>query len=84
MASQLNWIGTVVTDDGTVHADHQVVVRKNTATVTAMGHEGATRDGVVAVEMIDALHAQVRFEDGTAWAVNRAAKRSGRGCGCGQ
>jgi len=81
MSSRLNWLANVVDEEGVPHDGHSIVVRNNVATLSKLGAPGRIEKGVAGVQLLDARHARVTFEDGTVWSVERPQKK---GCGCGK
>lgn len=82
MPAALNWIADVAVDsDVPEHRRVQIIVRKDTATVSNLGTVVVEKSGVVAVEHPESRSALIRFDDGTAWAAQLPAPARG-GCGC--
>jgi outer membrane lipoprotein-sorting protein len=81
MPMQMNWAGVAVDVDGTTHQNVQVVVRKGEARVSDLGRVDESKPGVIAVDLVDPTNASITFDDGTVWAVRKAPRK--KGCGCG-
>lgn len=81
MAATLNIMGDIALDsDAPTYQRVQVIVRKETATVSRGGDVLASKAGVLSVEQPQSRNWLIRFDDGTAWAASMPQKRGGCGC----